>query len=126
MPGRTYKFARSGSVGESFSTRAVNSATRESIDGTGITVLNTTEASQVYTMAPPVKSARKTIVWTNPSSVPVVVRASTGTDVTINTTPNTQLTFDTSVADVAYVNLIGINSTLWVCGSKLGVSVGST
>jgi hypothetical protein len=107
--GRQERSKRAGEIVKF--TRAVSTgSTKEVIDSVGVTELNST-AANTYTLAPPVEGAHKYLVDQTPTSAAVVVRASTGTGVTIGTTAATQITFNSTAQ--AVVHLLGINSTRW-------------
>ena len=107
--GRTVRTKRAGEI-EKYTRAVTTGSSIETIDATGVTELLST-AANTYTLAPPVEGAHKYLIDQTPTSAAVVVRASTGTGITIGTTAATQVTFNSTAQ--AVVHLLGVNSTRW-------------
>jgi hypothetical protein len=108
--GRQLRTKRAGEI-ELF-TRATTGTTRDTIDNYGVTDISST-AANTYVLAAPETGVRKTLIAQQPTSAAVVVRLTTeaGAAVTVGTTANTRITFNSTVQSV--VELVGVNSTRW-------------
>lgn len=75
-------------------------------------------AREVYTLAPPEKGCRKTLVCTSTSTgAGTVVRASTGTTINIYTglaRTGTQTSFALASTGAQVIELIGLSSVAWI------------
>ena len=94
-------------------------------------------AREIYTLAPPVKGVRKTLICTSTSTgAGTVVRASTGTTVNIYTgqaRTATQTSFALASTGAQVIELIGLSSVAWIQSyasvigaSAPGIAVGTS
>jgi len=104
-----------GGEGKAFSA-ATTGTTKATIDNSGITELTSTAANS-YVLGAPSAGVRKTLICQTPTSAAVTVLLCTdgAASVTVGTTGNTRVTFNSTVQSV--VELIGINSTRWAVSS---------
>lgn len=104
------------------------------LPNTGVSYLT---AREVYTLAPPFKGARKTLVCTSTTtSAGTVVRASTGTTIAIHVAggvTGTQTSFAAATTGTAVQELIGLSSVAWavvsnsvIGASAAGIAVGTS
>lgn len=104
------------------------------LPNTGISFLS---AREIYTLRPPFKGARKTLVCVSTSTGgATVVRASTGTTINIHTgqaRTATQTSFALASTGAQVIELIGLSSVAWVQGpvsvvgaSAPGIGVGTS